>query len=293
MIIFGKYTWIEYGDPFSKFFKIMAKFSISELKILNTNNCKTCEFNCLENNECIDCYLCQEIASKDNKILRLRFPGKGLTKVQNISMATSIFVLLQLATVSFDGIVETPFWVTIQIHAFSTISLLGPNVVSNMNTLGLILFPIIFIMIYYFFTWFIYIFSGKSINTIYIFKKFVLSLVPIALAYHFAHYLGYILIQGQYIIPLLSDPFGNGLNLFGSANYTINIAIINAKTAWFISLISILAGHIISIYISHKIALKTFDNHKSAIRSQYPMLFLMIFYTALSLWIIAQPIIAN
>ena len=69
----------------------------------------------------------------------------------------------------------------------------------------------------------------------------MLSLVPIALAYHFAHYLGYILIQGQYIIPLLSDPFGNGLNLFGSTNYTINIAIINAKTAWFISLISIIS----------------------------------------------------
>ena len=139
----------------------------------------------------------------------------------------------------------------------------------------------------------IYIYSGKSLDAIYIFKKFTLSLIPIALAYHFAHYLSYILIQGQYIIPLLSDPFGNGLNIIGTANNTINISIINAKIAWFISLISIISGHIISIFVAHIIALKIFKNQNIAIRSQYPMLFLMVFYTALSLWIIAQPIVES
>lgn len=293
MLIYGKYTWIEYADPFSKFFKIMSKFSISEIKILDITNCKSCEFNCLENNECIDCYSCQEISTIDNKILKLRLPGMGLIKTQNITMATSIFVLCQLATVSFDGIVETPFWVTVQIHIFSFVSLIGPNTVSNINTLGLILFPIIFIMLYSLFIWYIYLFSGKTLDTIYIFKKFTLSLIPIALAYHFAHYLSYILIQGQYIIPLLSDPFGNGLNLLGSTNYTINISIINAKIAWFISLISIISGHIISILVAHIIALKIFKTQNIAVRSQYPMLFLMVFYTALSLWIIAQPIVES
>ena len=217
----------------------------------------------------------------------------GLIKTQNITMATSIFVLCQLATVSFDGIVETPFWVTIQIHIFSAVSVFGPNTVANINTLGLILFPIVFIMLYGIFIWYIYIYSGKSLDAIYIFKKFTLSLIPIALAYHFAHYLSYILIQGQYIIPLLSDPFGNGLNIIGTANNTINISIINAKIAWFISLISIISGHIISIFVAHIIALKIFKNQNIAIRSQYPMLFLMVFYTALSLWIIAQPIVES
>ena len=293
MILYGKYAWIEYADPFSKFFKIMSKFSITEIKILDINNCKLCEFNCIENNECIDCYSCQETSSKKNKRLKFRFPGMGLIKTQNITMATSIFVLCQLATVSFDGIVETPFWVTIQIHIFSAVSIFGPNTVSNINTLGLILFPIVFIMLYGIFIWYIYIYSGKSLDAIYIFKKFTLSLIPIALAYHFAHYLSYILIQGQYIIPLLSDPFGNGLNIIGTANNTINISIINAKIAWFISLISIISGHIISIFVAHIIALKIFKNQNIAIRSQYPMLFLMVFYTALSLWIIAQPIVES
>lgn len=45
---------------------------------------------------------------------------------------------------------------------------------------------------------------------------FALSLVPIAIAYHFAHYLAYLLLAGQLTIPLLSDPLGLGWNLFGT-----------------------------------------------------------------------------
>jgi len=45
---------------------------------------------------------------------------------------------------------------------------------------------------------------------------FVLSLIPIALAYHLAHYLSYLVLVGQYIIPLAADPFGMGWDLFGT-----------------------------------------------------------------------------
>ena len=37
-------------------------------------------------------------------------------------------------------------------------------------------------------------------------RSFALTLVPIAIGYHVAHYLVFLLVQGQYIIPLLSDP---------------------------------------------------------------------------------------
>ena len=40
---------------------------------------------------------------------------------------------------------------------------------------------------------------------------FVLSLVPIAFVYEVAHYFSLFLTQGQFAIPLLSDPFGQRL----------------------------------------------------------------------------------
>jgi len=45
----------------------------------------------------------------------------------------------------------------------------------------------------------------------------VLTLVPIAVAYHLSHYFSLLLTAGQFVIPLASDPFGFGWNLFGTA----------------------------------------------------------------------------
>ncbi len=101
-----------------------------------------------------------------------------------------------------------------------------------------------------------------------------------------------LVIQGQFIIPLVSDPFGFGWDLFGSADYRVNIGIINAKFVWFTSVAAIVLGHIIAVYIAHVISLRTVSNHSSALRGQYPMLLLMVSYTVTSLWIIAQPIVS-
>ena len=122
-------------------------------------------------------------------------------------------------------------------------------------------------------------------------RSFVFSLVPIALAYNFAHYLSYLLISGQSIIPLISDPLFFGWDIFGTVGYTKDISIVDAKFAWIVSVIAIVLGHVISVWVAHKISLRRTSNHKVAIRSQYPMLLLMVFYTAVSLWIIAQPIV--
>jgi hypothetical protein len=121
--------------------------------------------------------------------------------------------------------------------------------------------------------------------------SFVFSLVPIALAYNLSHYLSFILISGQQILSLLSDPLGTGWNIFGTANYKVNIAVIDARFAWITSVVSIVLGHIISVFIAHVISLRRTTGNKIAVRSQYPMLALMVFYTVISLWIVAQPIV--
>ena len=92
------------------------------------------------------------------------------------------------------------------------------------------------------------------------------------------------------MIPLSSDPLGFGWDLFGSADYKLNIAIIGARFAWITAVISIVVGHIIAVYIGHVVAINKLGSRKTAIRSQIPMLGLMIIYTICSLWILAQPL---
>jgi len=99
------------------------------------------------------------------------------------------------------------------------------------------------------------------------------------------------LIQGQLIIPLASDPFGSGWNLFGTVDYSLNISIINARILWFLSVALIVLGHVLAVYLAHRVAIRTFSNRALVMKSQYPMLTLMVVYTVISLWIIAQPIV--
>ena len=117
--------------------------------------------------------------------------------------------------------------------------------------------------------------------------------MPIALAYHFAHYLYLLLIQGQLIIPLLSDPFGYGWDLFGTASYRVNLKLVGAEFYWLTALITIVVGHVIAVYIGHIYALGMYRSQKISVRSQYPMLVLMIGYTVTSIWILAQPVITK
>ena len=117
------------------------------------------------------------------------------------------------------------------------------------------------------------------------------SLLPIAVGYLVAHYLSFLIIQGQLLIPLISDPFGWEWNLLGTGDYVINIAIINARFAWILSLITIVTGHILAVFCSHSIALQITSQSGRILLSQLPMLVLMILYTMTSLWIIAQPIV--
>jgi len=96
---------------------------------------------------------------------------------------------------------------------------------------------------------------------------------------------------GQYIIPLISDPFGYGWDLFGTKLYFINIGIINARWVWIISVIAIVVGHIFAVFLAHVMAQRVFRDPQLVLRSQIPLLILMVGYTMVSLWILAQPIV--
>ena len=120
---------------------------------------------------------------------------------------------------------------------------------------------------------------------------FILTLVPIAVAYHLAHYLSFLLITGQYLVPLLSDPLGFGWDIFGTRDYRPDIGVLNARTSWYIAVVAVICGHVFSVYIAHKAAIRVFHDVRVALYSQIPMIILMVLYTMLSLWILAQPMV--
>ena len=82
-------------------------------------------------------------------------------------------------------------------------------------------------------------------------------------------------------------------DLFGSAHYQIAVGIVGARFAWYTSVVVIVLGHVLAMYIAHRLALGRFSAPRTARASQYPLAALMVAYTMLSLWIIAQPIVTS
>jgi hypothetical protein len=117
---------------------------------------------------------------------------------------------------------------------------------------------------------------------------FVLPLVPIAFAYLVAHYFSLFVIQGQFIYSLISDPFGRGWDLFGTVDFAPNLAIVAPDTVWYVQVAALVVGHVAGLAIAHDRAVALFENRGDALRSQYPMLGLMVLYTVGGLWLLSQ-----
>ena len=295
MAVFGKHQWLRHAEVFTVAFGLLAKFSPTEVRVKDPVLCGECDAGCLDRNgECVDCYECFEKAQ--SREVNLRPWAIGLARSHGVTNDVLAVVVLLLATVTFDGFSATPGWVEFQTFSATAFPWLTGNQTYNSliiaDTLGVLLFPLGFFLVYLAFTYFISGAIDKSRGAMELARVFAFSLIPIALAYNIAHFVNLLLIQGQLIIPLASDPFGYGWDLFGSGGYQLNLDIINAAVLWYLSIAVIVVGHILAVYLSHLAAARIFEDHGAATQSQYPMLTLMVMYTVVSLWIIAQPIVA-
>ena len=118
--------------------------------------------------------------------------------------------------------------------------------------------------------------------------RFVHSLVPIAAAYIVAHYFSLLAYDGQRVAYLVSDPLGTGKDFFGTATQTVNYGWISATAIWYVQVGALVLGHVAGLILAHDRALVTFKESRTATRSQYWMLAVMIAFTSLGLWLLSS-----
>jgi hypothetical protein len=267
MWLFGRAQWLCRGEVFTLVFGLLARFAPTEVRD----------------------------SGAGGRELNLRPYGVGLLPRAPVSNSILVLVLAMLAAVCFDGFTETPLWASIVEYYAPPARIPGSEDDAArgwVQTAGLIGAPLLFVAVYLVFCRMIAWAGGDArVPAARIAGMFVLTLVPIAIAYHLAHYLSFLAMAWQYLIPLASDPFGFGWNLFGTKNYFIRIGLVDARAVWYISIAAIVIGHIVAVYLAHCVALKLYPDRHLALRSQWPMLALMVCYTMTSLWIIAQPIV--
>lgn len=276
MARYGRAAWLRHGEVFAVAFGILARLAPVEIRVIERSH------------------------TRDEVRWNLRPPAVGLLDAPVTHLSGVVFVLAMLATVTFDGLLETASWQEATSRwvlapalapVFAALGRLGIGDSQVVSTVGLILMPGLFLLLYLPCAWATAQVTGRRDATVVLACRFVLTLVPIALAYDLAHNLSTFVTSGQFIVPLASDPLGRGWDLLGTAGYKPNLLLIDAAAVWYFAVSAIVLGHVAAVYLAHTAALHAFGTRRAALLSQVPMVVLMMIYTMSSLWILAQPIV--
>jgi hypothetical protein len=257
MLAFGRDAWLEHGEVFSLVFGTLARFAPTE--------------------------------AGDGRLLLRRF-GSGLLDSRPVSVSMMAFILLLLATVLYDGLTGTGEWAALEGALRNRLPALSGQV---LKSAGLVAMWLVFLGAFLGVSAVMSRLAAGRPAPLEVARSFALTLIPIAIGYHVAHYLVFLLVQGQYIIPLLSDPFGRGWNLFGTAGYRVDIALAGARFAWYTAVAAIVTGHVFAVYLAHMRSIAVFQTARLALATQVPLTTLMVVYTFIGLSITAEPIVES
>lgn len=273
-LLWGAKSWFHFGELFSVFLRMM---SLASPLYVRRNQLEQWQFKC-------------------------RWPFAALLNHRADHGSLVLFILFMLSSTAYDGLHETVTW--LRLFWSNILPVLDPETInSGLRVIithrswyvayqwsGLFLSPFLYLTAYWLALWGGRKLAGSDIAMKILSLRFAYSLLPIALVYHVTHYYTLLMTQGIKVIPLLSDPFGLKWNLFGTANWFRFNIIPDVSTVWHVQVVTIVIGHIISVYIAHVEALRLFGDHRRATLSQLPMLVLMMAFTTVGLWILAQPI---
>ncbi|MDE0065443.1 MAG: hypothetical protein OXN44_01070 [Acidimicrobiaceae bacterium] len=204
--------------------------------------------------------------------LRLRTPLSGLTTLRG-GVYTVAFILTVLGSTTFDGFTRSSIWLDL------AGDLTGWEA-TFANTLGLGVIVAFVALLYTLAVKVMAVVTGDSTRELAI--EFAPTLVPIVVAYAAAHYFSALMLDGQLLINLLSDPFGHGWDLFGTRDYAINWTLVSPSEIAWVQAVAIAIGHVLAVIAAHDRAIDRYPR-ETALRSQYPMLLVMVAYTVIGL----------
>ena len=93
------------------------------------------------------------------------------------------------------------------------------------------------------------------------------------------------------IIPLISDPFGFGWNLFGTVDFGRNLPHFDAKIAFLVLLISIMIGGVYSVIVSNVLIKQIIDSDRTYILSKLPLFVFFLVFMMIGVLLVSQPML--
>lgn len=231
---------------------------------------------------------------------RFRAPGRrgfarGLDVPFEVSASRVIGVLLLLVSVSFDGVLSTPQWGTFTAALPAAVAPGGAGF-GVVSTATFALLTLATALLFGAFAVGAGRAGGRAVGGLAALTGLLPSLLPIAYGYLLAHYLQYVVINGQLLLPLVGNPVGSPawplrLPYPFNDDYVVTTSLLPTSVVWYVQIVVIVAAHVIAVVLAHRHLGTSAPTVTLARRSEWPWLVAMVGYTMLSLWLLAQPLV--
>lgn len=263
MIIFGGKEWLQQGECFTILLQLLSKLSPMQI----------------------------------GRTIKFGFFGWAVVSMQKSSVPLAIICLLLLGLGSFDGLNETFWW--LGILGVNPLEFPGKSAIIVETISGLFFASFGLILLFSISTALGMVFANiglqqkKRVDFKTAFVNFAPTVLPIALGYHFAHYLTAVLVDWQYLKIAITDPFATGANYLGFDQPQVTTGFFAdqeiVRQIWITQAVAVVGSHIIAVLLTHAMAAKLYTARRNILLSELPLAVFMIVYTLFGLWLLASP----
>lgn len=257
MALYGVDAWCARGEAFGVYFNLLSRISPVERR---------------------------------GERLGLRPPFAGLAQLEPVPGTVPLIAVL-IGSTSFDGAAESSFWTGLAPDIANVFESIGFSPEKALEASFLIGLTAAVALVYGFYRLGIAgaALVGDELSAARLKGAFAHTLLPIVFAYVAAHYLSFLVFQGQAIWFLASNPLGEqGVDLFGTADRPIDYSVIGSTFTQYAQVFLVLLGHVAALALAHDRALELYKQPKQAVLSQYWMLVVMVGFTILALVLLLQ-----
>lgn len=313
-LLFEKRSFCRYFCPIGA---IIAPYSLAapiELRNKDDEVCRKCRTrDCVKGNDkgyacpqmihpyaiernthCVMCMECAKTCPSDNISVNVRRPfqdlfseGVGFLRSKTVPLSLSIIAIVLLGIIPFHNLEMTSAYASFEGSVADSVGVSADVV----RTVAFLMTGTVLVLI----------FLGVSsivrrtvVDSPYrvkhIFIWFALAFIPLAISLHLAHnYFHLIQEGGAAIIPSLSDPFGFGWDLFGTADS--NVVILSSTTIQVLQFVTIGFGVLASTYVLYRLTRNMFQGQAAmaAVKVMAPMMVFLITLGVFYTWVLTIP----
>lgn len=298
-LVFERRSFCKYGCLVGRICGLYSMLAPVEVRARDLDVCRTCRTkDCLRGNEngypcptgqclagmrtntyCTVCTECLKTCRNDNVALNLRPWGSDLATVGKPRADEAVLALVMLTLASFHGLTMTPAW-TEALAWIRGATGLGHLPAFSLGMAAVLLVPGTVYLLFCRLSAKLATEPLRQVAT-----RYAYPLIAVALMYHLAHNAGHFLLEAGNAVPVVSDPFGSGRDLLGTAGFVPG-PLASQGAIWALQIGLVLTGLLWALRATERAHRRL---RRDPGTSRWVTASFLLLVTVANLWLLAQP----